>query len=49
MGGGQEGDVVKRDVIRLFEHDNGMRVVGMIGGTVNINNGVSVITVLKRS
>ena len=29
------------DVVRLVEHGNGMRVVGMTGGTVNINNGVS--------
>ena len=33
--------MVKRDVIRLVEHGNGMRVVRMTGGTVNINNGVS--------
>ena len=33
--------MVKRDVVRLVEHGNGMRVVGMIGETVNINNGVS--------
>ena len=33
--------VVKRDVIRLVEHGSGMRVVGITGENVNINNGVS--------
>ena len=33
--------MMKRDVIRLVEHGSGMRVVGMTGGNVNINNGVS--------
>ena len=33
--------MVKRDVIRLVEHGSRMRVVGMTGGTVNINNGVN--------
>ena len=39
--GGQGGHVVKRDVIGLVEHGSEMRVVGMTGGNVNINNGVS--------
>ena len=33
--------MVKRDVIGLVEHGSGMRVVGMTGGNININNGVS--------
>ena len=34
--------MVKRDVIRLVEHGSRMRVVGMTGGIVNINNGCQV-------
>ena len=33
--------MAKRDVIGLVEHGGGMRVVGMTGGNVNINTGVS--------
>ena len=40
--------MVKRDVIGLVEHGNGMRVVGMTGGNVNINNGVSANLITPR-
>ena len=40
--------MVKRDVIGLVEHGNGIRVVGMTGGIVNINNGVSANLVTPR-
>ena len=33
--------MAKRDVIGLVEHGSGMRVVGMTGGNVNMNTGVS--------
>ena len=33
--------MVKRDVIGLIEHGSGMRVVGMTGGNIIINNRVS--------
>ena len=33
--------MTKRDIIRLVEHGSGMRVVGITGGNVNINNRVS--------
>ena len=47
--GGQGGHMVKRNVIGLVEHSSGMRVVGMTGGNVNINNGVSAnLIMLKR-
>ena len=40
--------MVKRDVIRLVEHGSGMRVVGMTGGNININNGVSTNLITPR-
>ena len=40
--------MVKRDVIRLVEHGSGMRVVGMTGGNVNINNRVSANVVMPH-
>ena len=33
--------MAKRDAIGLVEHGSEIRVVGMPGGNVNINNGVS--------
>ena len=39
--GGQGAHVAKRDIIGLVEQGSGMRVVGMTGGNININNGVS--------
>ena len=38
----------ERDVIGLVEHDSGMRGVGMTGGNVNINNGVSANLIAPR-
>ena len=46
--GGQGGHVVKRDFIGLVEHGSGMRVVGMTGGNININNGVSANVVMPH-
>ena len=40
--------MVKRDVIGLVEHGSGMRAVGMTGGKVNINNGVSTNLVMPH-
>ena len=40
--------MVKRNVVRLVEHGSGMSVVGMSGGNININNGVSANMVMPR-